>query len=69
MDEPIFTLEPKKKKKSKKICKNELYEKQGSFGYNKDNLFCKSHKKDDMEDLVHNKCLEEGCKIQSRFNY
>ncbi len=69
MDEPIFSLEPKKKKKGKRFCKDEFCEKQASFGYNKDNLFCKSHKKDDMEDIKNKKCEKEGCKTRPSYNY
>ena len=69
MDEPIFSLEPKKKKKGKRICKDELCKKHGSFGYDKDNLFCKRHKKDDMEDLIHKKCEKEGCETIPIYNY
>ena len=69
MDEPIFTLEPKKKKKGKSYCNDELCKNRGSFGYTKDILFCKDHKKDDMEDLISKKCEKEGCKTRPVFNY
>lgn len=62
MDEPIFTLDLKKKKKGKRICKDELCEIEGTFGYNKDNLFCKRHKKDDMEDVKNKKCEKKVVK-------
>ncbi len=67
MNKEIFTLEPKTK--NKKYCKNELCKIEGSYGYDKNNRFCKSHKKDDMIDVIHLNCIEEGCKTRPTFNY
>ena len=32
-------------------------------------LYCKSHKLDEMIDIINEICLEQGCNIQSTYNY
>ena len=40
--------------------------KQATFGYIKPPGYCKFHKKDDMIDVVHKRCKEDGCKSSSQ---
>ena len=40
--------------------------KQASFGYNKPPEYCKFHKKDDMIDVIHKRCKEQGCKSSAQ---
>jgi hypothetical protein len=42
------------------ICRD--CSKQASFGYSKPPEYCKIHKKDDMVDVIHKRCKEDGCK-------
>jgi len=42
------------------ICKE--CNKTASFGYTKPPEYCKTHKKDDMVNVIHKRCKEDGCK-------